>query len=808
MKAVAMIGPKFRAWDPATGAPLAGGKLYTNEAGIPSTPKVTYKDENQSAQNANPIILNSNGEADVYLDGSYGLILTDASDVTVWSKDPVSDASQLGQEWVNQTTATQYSANQFEVVGNKTAIFTANRRVKLDDATTLYGRISAAIYTGGNTRVTVSVDGGASITAGLTGVWVSTVTQESIPDLLDRTFANVAAMVAEGAIEVGDRVRTLGYYAAGDGGGNDYDIVAAGTGTADGGTYIDLTGISGQAKGLFPNGKKFVNQYGTDGTTADVTKFQAAIDSTPSTGLTVLHVQPGSYDGDMTTLTVGTRTVFLDETGGTVSYPTAAPALTRVSRTGSKGFWIQAVSDANYSPMCLYGDLLLKAGAGTGLPWAILGRVQSETTDTGKAAVGVYGQAVAKTGSLAPIWGVVAEAGDSRSDNVAYGTTYPTMPTTDDVALNGIEIDSVHTGRFSDSTKRKIGAQFVAFGGTESTNGIEIHASNNVTARTHDGLAQAGGVNTITLASTARGSDGYYTDSLVAIISGTGVGQERKVTGYVGATKVATVDTNWTTTPDATSEYVVYDIYHSGLWRRGIKIYGNALNDTYGEGLAIESHCASGVVIRGNTITEDFGVRRTNAANTAKFELHTGVSTTGAPVATINAHGGDSVDSAADLKYAGIEFVIDDNTNGARDGKIRMRPVVNSADAIGNYIEFGAGIKVGDPTGGFKGSGTINAAGDIYKNNAAYTNPDYVFEKEYTGEIVVFADNEGAKDYQGRLPLDELRAYTMETLRLPGVTDEAMGAFKRSDLVLEKLEELTLYILDLHDRIRELEAKQ
>lgn len=49
----------------------------------------------------------------------------------------------------------------------------------------------------------------------------------------------------------GMMVRTLGYYTPGDGGGNDYEIVAAGTGTDDGGSYIDLSGSGLQAKGLF-----------------------------------------------------------------------------------------------------------------------------------------------------------------------------------------------------------------------------------------------------------------------------------------------------------------------------------------------------------------------------------------------------------------------------------------------------------------------------------------------------------------------------------------------------------------------------
>ena len=49
------------------GAPLVGGKLYSYAAGT-TTPKATYTDESLGAANANPIILDANGEANVWLD--------------------------------------------------------------------------------------------------------------------------------------------------------------------------------------------------------------------------------------------------------------------------------------------------------------------------------------------------------------------------------------------------------------------------------------------------------------------------------------------------------------------------------------------------------------------------------------------------------------------------------------------------------------------------------------------------------------------------------------------------------------------
>jgi hypothetical protein len=46
-----------------------------------------------------------------------------------------------------------------------------------------------------------------------------------------------------------------------------------------------------------------------------------------------------------------------------------------------------------------------------------------------------------------------------------------------------------------------------------------------------------------------------HTMEYVTLTGGTGNGQERLITDYEGATRIATVDTAWTTTPDNTSTY-------------------------------------------------------------------------------------------------------------------------------------------------------------------------------------------------------------------------------------------------------------
>jgi hypothetical protein len=127
---------------------------------------------------------------------------------------------------------------------------------------------------------------------------------------------------------------------------------------------------------------------------------------------------------------------------------------------------------------------------------------------------------------------------------------------------------------------------------------------------------------------------------------------------------------------------------------------------------------------------------------------------------------------------------------------------------------FSAGIVAGSATGGALGAGKINVASGIYLNNTAFTNPDYVFEKHFTGAIEKFAKpqpggsawgNRRRKSYPGLMPLHDLQKHVEANLRLPGIDDDPADIFERADIALEKLEEQTLYIFELHDRVARLE---
>lgn len=74
----------------SNGDPLASGKLYAYQAGT-TTPQDTYTDQTLGTANANPVVLDANGEADVWLDPelSYKFVLKNSNDVTQWTVDAV-----------------------------------------------------------------------------------------------------------------------------------------------------------------------------------------------------------------------------------------------------------------------------------------------------------------------------------------------------------------------------------------------------------------------------------------------------------------------------------------------------------------------------------------------------------------------------------------------------------------------------------------------------------------------------------------------------------------------------------------------
>lgn len=66
---------------------------------------------------------------------------------------------------------------------------------------------------------------------------------------------------------------------------------------------------------------------------------------------------------------------------------------------------------------------------------------------------------------------------------------------------------------------------------------------------------QGAGANTLTLDASASSTDDIYLDARVEIVSGTGTGQERRISAYAGGTKIATLSSGWTTLPQPGDGY-------------------------------------------------------------------------------------------------------------------------------------------------------------------------------------------------------------------------------------------------------------
>jgi hypothetical protein len=139
------------------GVPLAGGKLFTYAAGT-TNKQATYTDSTGSTPNTNPIILDSNGQCDLWLtDGvAYKLVLSPSTDTdpptnAYWSKDNIS-TTQLNTTLLSLTVTGAASIGGNASVGGNMTV-TGNETVSGTHAVTGNATV------GGTLTVTGAVSG-------------------------------------------------------------------------------------------------------------------------------------------------------------------------------------------------------------------------------------------------------------------------------------------------------------------------------------------------------------------------------------------------------------------------------------------------------------------------------------------------------------------------------------------------------------------------------------------------------------------------------------------------------------------------
>lgn len=195
------------------GKPLAGGKVYTYEANT-TTPKVTYKDPYGLTPNTNPIILDAAGEADIYLDGTYRIRITDRNDVLIndvakigsWFSDNLQDSLDNVSSAMGEALKPTLQ-NLEDLVKN--AELNANSELE-----NLRNTINAAAAAGA----------GANGWTALLVADASGMTQQQVNDKTAIFYNTVADMVADTKLKAGKAVITHGYYSPNDGGGARYLI--------------------------------------------------------------------------------------------------------------------------------------------------------------------------------------------------------------------------------------------------------------------------------------------------------------------------------------------------------------------------------------------------------------------------------------------------------------------------------------------------------------------------------------------------------------------------------------------------------
>ena len=175
------------------GKPLAGGKLYSYQAGSVSVQRPTYTTSSGTTANANPIVLDSSGRVpfEIWLDTtiSYQLVLTMPDGTTVLTaSDNIGAVSGSGgvssiiagsgitvssatgnvtvsasqvtfSEWISGPLPTYLSPTSFSLLGNQATIFNVGRRIRAVNASAaiVYGTIVESTYAS-VTTVTVNFD--------------------------------------------------------------------------------------------------------------------------------------------------------------------------------------------------------------------------------------------------------------------------------------------------------------------------------------------------------------------------------------------------------------------------------------------------------------------------------------------------------------------------------------------------------------------------------------------------------------------------------------------------------------------------
>jgi hypothetical protein len=138
-----------------------------------------------------------------------------------------------------------------------------------------------------------------------------------------------------------------------------------------------------------------------------------------------------------------------------------------------------------------------------------------------------------------------------------------------DCSNEATEIASASGMYYLDLTATEMEADSVAVivkSASAKTTALVVYTEQGLRTR----KAQAGAAGTLTLDASASAVDDFYNGCMVRLVGGTGVGQVRLISDYVGSTKVATVHPDWETTPSTDTIFHVQPLNADGIFYRDL----------------------------------------------------------------------------------------------------------------------------------------------------------------------------------------------------------------------------------------------
>ncbi len=189
--------PKLQFSD-QNGAPLAGGLVYTYEAGTTNL-RTTYTTAAETTPNPNPIVLDASGQADIFLQAGLGykFVLQNSLATTIWTVDNVTAAGTMSLQNANAVAITGGSMSGVTITGGSFAGNAANVTgvVAIANGGTSSTTAAAALSALGAAAAGANVD--ITSVAGSTTVNGLTIGYRSIPPIV-ATGAYVLADNANG----------------------------------------------------------------------------------------------------------------------------------------------------------------------------------------------------------------------------------------------------------------------------------------------------------------------------------------------------------------------------------------------------------------------------------------------------------------------------------------------------------------------------------------------------------------------------------------------------------------------------------